>query len=101
MFILNELINSLIAFTNIICQVFTILLMVRIVLSWFGVDPSMSFNELVNILYRVTEPILAPFRRLPLQVGGIDFSPIVAFLAIQFANRVIVHGLYTLAGALH
>ncbi len=101
MFILHELINSLVMFTNIICQIFTILITVRIVLSWFGVHPNTSFNELVTILFNVTEPILATFRRLPLQFGGMDLSPIVAFLAIQFANRVIVHGLYVLADTLH
>ena len=100
MFILVELINSLVALTNIIFQILSLLITVRILLSWFGVDPETSFNELVQILFRITEPILAPFRRLPLHLGGIDFSPIVAFLAIQFANRVIVHGLYMLAGYL-
>ena len=100
MFILTELINSLVLLTNILCQIFTILITVRIIMSWFGVDPYASFNELVQILFRITETILAPFRRLPLQFGGIDFSPIVAFLAIQFANRVIVHGLYLLAASL-
>lgn len=98
MFILTELVNSLVTLTNILAQILTLLITVRILLSWFGVDPSTSFNELAQILFRITEPILAPFRRLPLQLGGIDFSPIVAFLAIQFANRVIVHALYSLAG---
>lgn len=100
MFLLTELINSLVALTNIIAQILSLLITVRILLSWFGLDPETSFNDLVQILFRITEPILAPFRRLPLQLGGIDCSPIVAFLAIQFANRVIVHGLYSLAGYL-
>ena len=98
MFILTELINSLVLLTNLVCKIFTLLITVRIILSWFGVDPYTSFNELAMILFRITEPILATFRRLPLQFVGIDFSPIVAFLAIQFANHVIVHGLLTLAG---
>lgn len=98
MFILTELINSLVLLVNIIAQILTLLITVRILLSWFGVDPETSFNEVVQILHRVTEPILAPFRRLPLHLGGIDFSPIVAFLAIQFARNVIVRLLYSLAG---
>ena len=100
MFIVTELVNSLVLLTNIVFQILTVLITVRIVLSWFGVDPYTSFNELVTMLYRITEPVLAPFRRLPLNFGGIDFSPIVAFVALQFANKVIVHALYALARAL-
>ena len=100
MFVVTELINSLITLTNIIFQILTLLIVVRILLSWFGVDPSTSYNELTTILFRITEPILGPFRRLPLAFGGIDFSPIVVFVVLQFANRVIVHGLLTLAGSI-
>ena len=99
MFVITELINSLVLLTNIVFQILTILITVRIVLTWFGVDPQTSFNELVSVLYRITEPILAPFRRLPLNFGGVDFSPIVAFVVLQFANRVIVQLLYTLGHA--
>ena len=63
------------------------LLVVRIILSWFGVDP---YNEIVQILFKITEPILAPFRRLPLQFGMIDFSPILAFMALWFLRHFVV-----------
>jgi YggT family protein len=75
-------------------MIFTVLyflLVIRIILSWFGANP---YNEIVNILYRITEPILMPFRRLPLQAGGIDFSPIVAFIVLSFLRTFIV-GLLT------
>ena len=100
MFVVTELINSLITLTNIVFQILTLLIVVRILLSWFGVDPYTSYNDLAQILFRITEPILGPFRRLPLNFGGIDFSPIVVFVALQFANRLIVHGLLTLAAAI-
>ena len=63
------------------------LLVIRIILSWFGVNP---YNEIVQILFRVTDPILAPFRRLPLQFGAIDFSPIVAFMVLWFVRDFVV-----------
>ena len=63
------------------------LLIVRIILSWFSVSP---YNEVVQILYKITDPILAPFRRLPLQVGMIDFSPILAFMALWFVRNFVV-----------
>ena len=60
------------------------LLVIRIILSWFAVSP---YNEIVQILYKITEPILAPFRKLPLRLGGMDFSPILAFLVIAFLRK--------------
>jgi len=55
------------------------------------------YNEIVQIIYRVTDPILAPFRRLPLQMGGMDFSPIVAFLVLSVLRTFIVNILYQIA----
>lgn len=68
-------------------KVIYFLLVIRIIVSWFQVNP---FSEPINLLYRVTEPILIPLRRLPLQVGMIDFSPIVAFILLSFLDHFIV-----------
>ncbi|MEE8360463.1 MAG: YggT family protein, partial [Candidatus Omnitrophota bacterium] len=70
------------------------LLVIRIILSWFAVSP---YNEIVQILYKITEPILAPFRRLPLRMGAMDFSPILAFLVIAFLRNFVVGVLTQLA----
>jgi YggT family protein len=71
-------------------QVFEILLVVRIVMSWVRPDPS---NPLVRMLFQVTDPVLDPVRKLiPAAAGGIDFSPIVVFLIIDVVKRVIVPG---------
>ena len=87
MFIMGQLFSSLALLFDMIFNVLYFLLVIRIVLTWFGVNP---YNELVNILFRITEPILAPFRRLPLQMGAIDFSPIVAFIVLSFIRSFIV-----------
>lgn len=87
MFILSQLFSSLALLTSMIFNVLYFLLVVRIILSWFAVNP---YNEIVQILYRITDPILAPFRRLPLQIGGIDFSPIIAFIILAFLRNFIV-----------
>ena len=87
MYILGQLLASLAYLFNMIFNVIYFLLVVRIILSWFGVNP---YNEIVQILFRITDPILAPFRRLPLQVGSIDFSPIVAFMVLWFLRNFIV-----------
>ncbi|MFH1305332.1 MAG: YggT family protein [Candidatus Omnitrophota bacterium] len=73
------------------------ILVIRIILSWVNPDP---YNEIVRIIYRISDPILAPFRRLPLRVGGMDFSPIVAFLVLSVLKSFIIKILYWVAGYL-
>jgi YggT family protein len=94
MFVLGQLFASLALLFSMLFNVIYFLLVIRIILSWFPVNP---YSEIVQILYRITEPILAPFRRLPLQMGAIDFSPIIAFIAIAFARNFIVGILTQLA----
>lgn len=87
MFIVGQFFASLAVLFSMVFKVIYFLLVIRIIVSWFQVNP---FSEPINLLYRVTEPILLPLRRLPLQVGMIDFSPIVAFILLTFLDHFIV-----------
>lgn len=87
MFILGQLFSSLAVLFSMLFKVLYFFLVVRIVLSWFQASP---FSDPVSIVYRITDPLLAPFRRLPLQVGMIDFSPILAFIALSFLDHFVV-----------
>lgn len=98
MFIANELIRSVLSLVSIFFTILYWMLVIRIMLSWCGVSPYTHSNELLGALYQVTDYILRPFQRLPLQVGTLDLSPIVAFVALQFLQSVIVHILYRLGG---
>lgn len=98
MFIATELVRALIALVNIFFTILYWILVIRIVLSWFGIHPATTYNELLGALYQVTDYILLPFRKLPLRIGMIDFSMIVAFVALQFLQRVIIIALYQLIG---
>ena len=94
MFVIGQLFSSLAILCSMLFRVMYFLLVIRMVLSWFQVSP---FSEPVNILYRITEPLLMPFRRLPLKVGVIDFSPILAFVILSFLDNFIVGLLQQLA----
>ena len=98
MFIATELVRALIALVNIFFTILYWMLVIRIVLSWFGIHPATTYNELLGALYQVTDYILLPFRKLPLRIGMIDFSAIVAFVVLQFLQRVITIALYQLIG---
>ncbi len=65
---------------RILCNVLVILILIRVLVSWYSPRPT---NVLVVILYRLTEPILAPLRRIIPRVGRLDFSPLVAIILIQ------------------
>jgi YggT family protein len=66
-----------------------ILIFIRILISWFpGIPP---WHPMVRILATLTDPILLPFRRLLPTLGGLDFSPIVAIVALQVVGRFVVN----------
>lgn len=64
------------------------LVIIAAVITWVNPDPR---NPIVQFLYRSTEPILRPFRRLlpPGRTGGIDFSPLLVILAIIFIRTFL------------
>ena len=74
-------------FINFLFTALELAIFVRAILSWVRVDP---FHPLVRLLVRVTEPILAPFRRLIPPTAGLDFSPLVAFFALEVLRRIVL-----------
>jgi YggT family protein len=61
-------------------------IMARIMLSWFRIDP---YHPISVFLFRVTEPILAPFRNIVPPIGMIDISPIVAIIVLGIVQQVL------------
>ena len=72
--------SFLFSLIRILCEVLTIAIIARAILSWFSPSPT---NILVVILFRVTEPLLSPLRRIIPRVGMVDFTPLVAILLLQ------------------
>ena len=77
-------------FINLLVGVLYIAMIGRVLLSWFNIGPSSPFYPAVNVLYQITEPILAPIRRVLPKFGMLDLSPMVALILIGVAQRVIV-----------
>lgn len=61
-------------------------IVVRALLSWFNLPPT---NPLVTLLYDITEPILAPLRRVVPRIGMIDITPIVAIILMNFLSQML------------
>ena len=56
---------------------FIIVMLIRVVFSWVSPNPT---NPVTRLAYRITEPVLAPIRRLLPPMSGIDLSPMVVML---------------------
>jgi len=73
---------------DIILLSYMLVIIARALISWVNPDP---YNQIVIILYRLTEPVLNPIRRiLPMRNIGIDFSPFIVVLAIVFLRLFLV-----------
>jgi YggT family protein len=99
MFILSNFMIAIAKVLDIVLTIFMWIVIARAVLSWVSPDP---YNPIVRFIHKVTEPVLYQIRRrIPVSFGGIDFSPIIVFLAIIFLQRFVVHSLYGLAQTMH
>ncbi|MEN8905758.1 MAG: YggT family protein [Clostridiales bacterium] len=74
-------------------------LIARIIMSWIPIPKdNQVVSQIVNVIYQITEPLLAPIRRgieklLKGQSMMIDFSPIVVFLIIQFLKNMMLNSM--------
>ncbi len=70
----------------ILCYVLIAAIVARSLLSWFNPDPR---NFLVSLIHTITEPILAPLRRIIPRLEMIDFSPWVAVIILTIVTIVL------------
>ncbi|MBF0331005.1 MAG: YggT family protein [Candidatus Omnitrophica bacterium] len=95
MFVLSNLFAALATVVSAVLNIAYWLILVRALISWVNPDPS---NFIVQFLERVTEPVLAPVRRM-LPPMAIDLSPIVVFLIIMFLQKFLVPTLFDIGFA--
>src|SRR3546814_10354101 len=86
--------NSLLWLIDTVISLYIWLLIISAILSWLiafnVVNTRNRFVYLVvDFLYRVTEPALAPIRRLLPSLGGIDLSPMVLILLLTFVRNLL------------
>ena len=95
MFIAGNLLNALATILDIALTAYMWIIIIRAIVSWVNPDP---WNPIVQFLYRATDPVLRPIQRmLPMRGWVIDFSPLVAILAIIFIQKFLVASLSELA----
>ncbi|QLF94194.1 YggT family protein [Pseudomonas sp. ABC1] len=89
------LVWSVIGVTSLFLKVFFFALIISVILSW--VAPG-SHNPGAQLINQICEPFLAPFRKLLPNLGGLDISPIFAFIALNLADRFIIGKLAAYTG---
>ena len=70
---------------RLLCQALTLAIVLRAISSWFSPVPT---SRLAFILYQLTEPVLAPLRRIIPRAGMFDLTPLVAIILLQLIVRL-------------
>jgi len=68
-------------------------IIIRVVLSWIAMGGYMGASPLQEILFLITEPVLAPFRRFIPQIQGIDLSPLAVLISIKLIEIIFIYPL--------
>ena len=97
MFLISNFMSGIGVILSYLLTIYIWLIIIRALLSWVNPDP---YNPIVQILYRLTEPVLAPVRHRMPDVGGIDISPVAVLLIIFFLQRFLVQSIFDLASML-
>jgi len=83
----------LVGFVSRLLELYSYVIIAAALITWVSPDPR---NPVVVFLRRATEPVLEPVRRLlpPWRTAGLDLSPVIVLIAIQFVQRVVLPSLY-------
>ncbi|NOX60582.1 MAG: YggT family protein [Chloroflexi bacterium] len=82
-------------FIQLLFTILTWAIIIRILLSWVRINTSNPVvYRLMEILYQITEPILAPARQIIPPMGGMDFSPIIVLILLSLLERFLLSLLF-------
>ena len=88
--LLHLLIWAIIGVTALFLKIFFFALIISVILSW--VAPA-SHNPGAEMVNQICEPMLAPLRRILPNLGGLDISPILAFMVLKLLDMLVINNL--------
>ncbi|MEW6243053.1 MAG: YggT family protein [Bacillota bacterium] len=72
-------------------EAYYFLLLARVLISWLAPLPYRgTMRQIASVIYLLTEPVLAPIRRLLPMWGGLDFSPVIAMVLLAALQRAVI-----------
>jgi YggT family protein len=92
---LQLLVWSIIGVTALFLKVFFFALIISVILSWVAQG---SHNPTAMLINQICEPLLSPIRRILPSMGGLDLSPIVAFLILNLIDMLVIRNLAIMTG---
>ena len=92
---LSLLVWAIIGVTALFLKIFFFALIISVILSWVAPGSHNPGAELVN---QICEPVLAPLRRVLPDLGGLDISPILAFLVLKLIDMLVINNLAAMTG---
>jgi uncharacterized protein YggT (Ycf19 family) len=87
---LGDAVSSVETFIHVFITLYGIVLLAYLLMSWVRLPYSLTLDRIQHFLHDVSEPYLRLFRRLLPMAGPLDFSPIIAFLALGVLDQVVV-----------
>lgn len=85
--ILREIVLAVAQVVDLAFSIYIFIVIARALVSWVNPDP---YNPIVRFLHNATDPLLSRMQRaLPLNFGGIDFTPLVLLVGLSFAQRIL------------
>ena len=79
---------STLGIVGLLVNIYFFALLAMIILSWVAAG---SGNPAIALLHQITEPVMAPFRKILPAMGGLDFSPILVFILINVIQIALRH----------
>jgi YggT family protein len=73
-------------------EVFSLLILARVLLSWFPINPNGPMGQFLRWIQAATEPVLAPVRRSLPAFGPLDLSPLVVLLFLNIVVQRLILG---------
>ena len=83
---------TLVGIVSFLFQAYQFAILIRVLLTWVNVNPYRPAidHPVVQVLYRITDPVLEPLRRvIPPIRGTFDISPIVALFILEILRRIV------------
>lgn len=92
----NIIFNAIYQVVDLAFTIYIFIVIARALVSWVNPDP---YNPIVRFLHNATDPILYRLRKvLPLQFGGIDFSPVVLLIGLSVLKQFVLRLIIMVAG---
>ena len=87
---------ALFSLIDTVINIFIYLLIASVIMSWLVAFKVINTQnrfvyQVMTFLYRITEPVLRPIRRVIPNLGGIDISPVVLILVLVFVQRLLLY----------